>query len=52
MEHLASQPLVTDSIYRKRNVGDKAQVTLKMKKKANKWLVSLDSVLKTVATDR
>ena len=43
--------VVTDSIYRKGNVGDKAQVTLKMKKKANKWLVSLDSVLKTVATD-
>ncbi len=36
--------VLTDSIYRKGEIGRNAQVKLKMKKKAGKWRVCLDSM--------
>jgi hypothetical protein len=41
----------TDSIYRNGKVGQKALVVLKMKKKSDKWLVSLDTAIKAITTD-
>lgn len=42
--------VLTDSIYRKGEIGRKAQVKLKMKKKAGKWLICLDSIPEAIAT--